>query len=234
MAGNKYLSRNKAYAKEEPNRDAKKVYIVCEGSKDEPAYFNYFNGLSSNINIITIPSEGGKTNPISLLRNIEEKIKKGDVLFEMQYEDQIWFVIDTDQWLDHGHIANLRQEVIIKNNEVRAGHTDYPNSFFIAQSNPSFEVWLYYHFNEAKPRIEEVDSYDSFKAFVNNKIKGGFDFRKYPVKIQGAIQNAQQNFEADIDNYPNQFSTEVFRLGQIIVAFTKHKLDQIRSQNESS
>ena len=51
----RYLSRNKIYEKVETKIDAKKVYIFCEGEETEVKYFKYFQGLSSNIDIIPIP-----------------------------------------------------------------------------------------------------------------------------------------------------------------------------------
>ena len=51
------IIRRKEYAKREPSRDAHKIYIVCEGKGTEPAYFSFFEGLSSNLQLITIPPE---------------------------------------------------------------------------------------------------------------------------------------------------------------------------------
>ena len=48
-----YLTRNKLYQRKAPSREAKKVYIFCEGDR-EVSYFNYFSGISSNIDIIPI------------------------------------------------------------------------------------------------------------------------------------------------------------------------------------
>ena len=61
-----YLSRNKVYEKIEPNKEAKKVYIICEGQEKEYRYFRYFKGFSSNIDIVPIPSENGQSDPIKL------------------------------------------------------------------------------------------------------------------------------------------------------------------------
>ena len=38
----KYLSRNKVYKKIEQFKNAKKIYIFCEGEKKEIDYFKYF------------------------------------------------------------------------------------------------------------------------------------------------------------------------------------------------
>ena len=46
------IVRRKEYAKREPSRDAHKIYIVCEGKGTEPAYFSFFEGLSSNLQLL--------------------------------------------------------------------------------------------------------------------------------------------------------------------------------------
>ena len=57
----------------------------------------------------------------------------------------------------------------------------------MAQSNPSFEIWLYYHIYDSKPTDEEVEKVHSFKEYVNSKISGGFNFQIHPVFLEDAI-----------------------------------------------
>lgn len=95
----------------------------------------------------------------------------------------------------------------------------------IAQSNPSFEIWLYYHFNSNKPNNNEVNACASFKEFVALKINGGFDSRCMPLEIQQATLNAERNFESE-NGQPKIYSTEVFNLARQIICFTKAQLDQ--------
>ena len=64
---NKYLIRPKRYERLEPSRDSRKIYICCEGNRREYDYFRFFRGLSSNVNIIAIPSKDGKTDPKKLM-----------------------------------------------------------------------------------------------------------------------------------------------------------------------
>ena len=97
--------------------------------------------------------------------------------------------------------------------------------WFVAQSNPSFEIWLYYHFYDEKPNNEEVAASVSFKEYVNTKIKGGFDNRSMPLEIQQATLNAEKNFELENDQ-PKIYSTEVFFLAKQLIYFTKAQLDQ--------
>jgi hypothetical protein len=60
-----------------------------------------------------------------------------------ELEDEIWYVIDTDRWNEGDKINALKTYVEERNKEYKGR--------FVVQSNPSFELWLYYHFNSEKP-----------------------------------------------------------------------------------
>ncbi|KAA6342826.1 hypothetical protein EZS27_009439 [termite gut metagenome] len=126
-------------------------------------------------------------------------------------------VIDTDRWNEGDKIENLKSYCKSKN-------IDY-NGWFVAQSNPCFEVWQYYHFHDKKPDTLEVNNCESFKDFVNKKIPGGFDNRKMPIEIQKAIINSENNFELE-NEQPKIYSTEVFRLAKLIVSFTQEQINK--------
>ena len=64
-----YLSRNKIYNKVALAKDAKKIYIFCEGKEREVTYFKYFKGISTNIDIIPIPPVEGQSDPEKLKQN---------------------------------------------------------------------------------------------------------------------------------------------------------------------
>ena len=67
------IQRRREYGKQEPTRDAHKIYIVCEGKGTEPAYFAFFEGLSSNLEVITIPPKEG-TDPLKLMERAKQDL----------------------------------------------------------------------------------------------------------------------------------------------------------------
>ena len=217
----KYLSRNKIYKKIEPFKNAKKIYIFCEGERREIDYFKYFQGFASNIDIIPIPNDNGKSDPIKLKENAEvlfygNSPTKPIYNLSTELKDEVWFVIDTDRWNEGDKINFLKKFTEEKNKNY--------HGWFVVQSNPSFEIWLYYHFYSEKPQIDEVYDFASFKEFVASKIKGGFDNRSMPLEIQKATLIAEENFE-NSNGQPALFSTEVFKLAKQIIRFTKAQLD---------
>ena len=214
---NKYLVRSRRYERQEPLRDSRKIYIYCEGNKREFDYFRFFCGLSSNVNIIPIPSKDGKTDPEKLMEAAQEEFGiNSDVspkfTLDVSQQDNVWFVIDTDSW--GSKITDLR-------NFCKSQNAGLDNeAWYVSQSNPSFEIWLFYHKFSEKPVKNDVDKYSSIKEFVDAQIPGGFDSRKHPAMIEVAIQNAKATYEEE-NQVLKLYSTEVFKLGQVILPFVK-------------
>lgn len=214
---NKYLVRPRRYERREPSRDSSKIYIYCEGNVREYDYFKFFCGLSSNVNIIPIKSKNGKTDPVKLMEAAQDDFclnvdGSPKYILDCQQHDCVWFVIDTDQW--GSKITELRDFCKAQNIELDN------ETWFVSQSNPSFEIWLYYHSFSGKPLKEDVDKYSSIKEFVDARIPGGFDSRKHPAKIETAIRNASATYEEE-NCAPMLYSTEVFKLGKVILPFVK-------------
>lgn len=227
------ILRRRDYGKREPSRDAHKIHIVCEGKGTEPNYFAFFEGLSSNLEVITIPPVEG-TDPLKLMERAKQVLIGEEREYTVEYEhgDTVWFVIDTDAWEKEGKIAPLRAFCSHQNEaipEMLDEVKDY-QAWNVAQSNPCFEIWLYYHFYENIPNIDEVEECASFKEFVFNNISGGFDFTKDPVRLEDAIANAEKCFGRDEKGQLQQFSSELFTLGREIDSFVKSDLKKLRNK----
>ena len=146
-----------------------------------------------------------------LKENSEKKLdyKEGDL---------IWFVIDTDNWEKDGKIATLREFCTHQNHDKKY------IVWNVAQSNPCFEIWLYYHIFNAPPLQSEVGKFRSMKDFVDANIKGGFNSRIHPTFIDSAIKNSRFNYKTDKSGCPTLFATEVFKLGDIIWKYAKNEI----------
>lgn len=202
------MINQRLYTKKAAFRDAKLLVIICGDSKKEPGYFEFFNGISSRIKVRPVPSEGGKSAPNHLLNKAEEESLKPD----FRKTDEIWFVIDTDRW--RKHINTLRDVCAKKQN------------WEVAQSNPCFEVWLYFHFKKNLPDIAVVKNCQQWKTLVNNIKKGGFDPAVHPLKIKNAISDSEKNYK-ETGYFPSIGSTQVFRLGKKMMPFIEKELREI-------
>lgn len=211
------LTRNKISQKLDVGKDVKKIFIFCEGDT-EVNYFNYFKGFSSNIDIVPIANTDGKSDPKKLkedavLKLFGNEFEKPKLNFSKDFGDEVWFVIDTDHWNQGNKIEDLRTNCALQ------------TKWSVVQSNPCFELWLFYHFEKLKQIEEEISKFFSFKDFLNHKIKGGFNKWKHPIFIQDAILNSEKNFETN-GNQPALLSTEVFLLAKSILPFIKDNIDK--------
>lgn len=217
----RYLRRNKEYTKIEPTKDAKKIYIFCEGARREVDYFKYFQGFSSVIELTPIPCQHGKSDPVKLMERAVTLFdsKPPQYTLSEEYGDEVWFVIDTDEWHDKGYITILLNFCDQKNTSERP-------VWNICQSNPSFEIWLYYHFHDYKPDSEEIAQAASFKDFVGNKIEGGFDSTRMPCLLGEANENSFKNY-IEQNQQPIYLTTAVHKLGLVIYPYVKDQLNII-------
>lgn len=225
------ITRDRIYGKREPSKDAHKIYVICEGEHDEPRYFSFFEGLSSNLNVITIPSEEGKTDPKKLSELATSLFDPEIGRFSLDYTqgDRVWFVVDTDTWEEEGKIAQLRTFCTDKNDEIFQPQTEVKaySVWNVAQSNPSFEIWLYYHFYSVVPATEEVEKTASFKHYVNGKINGGFNYSSDPVRLKDAIDNAEANYAVTDEGLLALYATELPVLGREINGFVAAELAKL-------
>lgn len=228
------ITRRKYYTKKAPSRDSHKIYIICEGTGTEPDYFSFFEGLSSNLQIITIPPGKG-TDPIKLMELAQTLFLGDDRNYTVDYlqNDRVWFIIDTDSWGKEGKIKPLREFCSNQNSDITKQFNEVKpySAWNVAQSNPSFEIWLYYHFYKDKPIDSDVEQYTTFKEFINNLISGGYNYTLDQVRLPDAIKNAENNYSMEDDShYPDLYSTEVYLLGKEIYPFIKNELDKLKNK----
>jgi len=209
------IPRNRLYKKSEPSRDSKCIYIYCEGKKREYHYFNYFRFLNSRINVVIYKLESSDNNsPLGLYEIARKELIKsgseGTPKYDFQDDDEVWFVIDKDRWTS---IEELKEK--IKNHQ----------NWNIAQSNPCFEVWLYYHLYKDMPNLEDIQECRSWKKYLNECIPGGFNSRKHSVYIKNAINNAKNSYR---DNSEGLLigCTQVFKPAEIIYNFVKNEINE--------
>lgn len=200
------LLNKRNFQKHKPWRDAAIFIIICEGSNKEPDYFDFFDRLSSKIKVKTVPSLDGKSSPNHLIGNAINEVKRlnsDEGLYEL------WFIIDVDKWLEHGHIHQLQKECQTK------------KEWAVAISNPCFEVWLNAHFTHKQPD-SAVKHCKTWKKFVHHQ-HGGFDHTKHPTLLPKAIKNSKNVFK-ESGYIPNIGCTQVYRVGEKILKLTKSTL----------
>lgn len=197
------------YEKKAPFRDAFYFIIVCEGTNREPEYFRFFDGMSSRVKIVPVASTIG-SSPRLLIDVAIEKEKELEVNID---KDRVWFVIDTDRWRNQLH--EIRQEC------------DERINWKVAQSNPCFEVWLYFHAKAQLPGLENMEKCSAWKPYLPKVIKGGFTPVTHPIAIEFAIANSKSVYQST-GYFPNLGNTQMWQLAEELLPLIKKELDVLK------
>jgi hypothetical protein len=181
---------NRLFERVAPSREAKNIYIFCEGAKREYNYFLFFRERDSRINIEIYKLDSKEDNsPLGLLKIAEKCIVKTAKNPNPKYNfiegDEVWIVLDIDK--DKNDSREAQIEFVKKECKRK-------NNWFLTRSNPCFEVWLYYHLFSERPMLNEAEKCPAWKKYVNESVIGGFDPRKHPIFIETASRNAANNF----------------------------------------
>ena len=194
--------KNRPYKKGEPFRDASLFVIVAEGEREDK-YFRYFEDKSQRIKIEIVRREPGKSAPKHFLERIETFINENN--WDPADKDELWIVLDVDKW---------PKKII---HELVQYCTDTPN-WFIAISNPCFEVWLHYHHNASLE--DKGQRCQDLKKGLEKHLAGNFPKNTCEL-ISTACKNAKKADKTPKSDHPNPNETKVYKLGEKIVKSLK-------------
>ncbi len=113
----------------------KRFFLSTEGAETEPAYFARLATLIGRQYLeLKILQDRNKTSPKYVLRRLQQ-------CKSLRAGDELWCVIDRDQWQDSDIQAILNWIADNANTAIPRG---------LALSSPKFELWLLAHFEELK------------------------------------------------------------------------------------
>jgi len=200
-------------------REAEKMFVLSyEGKVSEKKYFEdfrkseFFND-SGLIEVISLkrPTNRG-SDPISVKKLLQEAKKE----YRFKDTDEFWLIIDRDDW----------EEIHNHNFDKLADDCKKENNFFLAMSNPCFEIWLILHLKnmnefdeEEKRRImanEKISNSKNYIDTVLSEIQGrGYNKRPNPSIFlpltKTAISRAKELDDKNQD-YPKQLGTHIYKL----------------------
>lgn len=190
--------QNRAYKRGEPHRDYTLFVIVCEGEVREKTYFEHFNEFrSQRVKVRTLPPVGHKSSPKDVL---DRAVKYVDE-FDLKDTDQLWMVMDTDRW----EFADL---------QIINEQCEQNENWFLAISNPCFEIWLHAHVQDLADMTEQTCQ--TLKSTLHTKLSGGYNVKLFMRNLSKAIERA-----ALVDNaahfIPSPMTTQVHRLAKELI-----------------
>jgi hypothetical protein len=186
--------KNRGYKRGEPFRDSTLFVLACEGAVREREYFELLGEKSSRIRFKVLRQDGKHRSAPKWVLDCAAKYSTEIGLLN---DDQLWIIMDTDRWPDeqlHGiHSACEGTE-----------------NWYLALSNPCFEVWLYMHIDEIQTSTSI--SCGDLKKELASKSKGGYNKHEYVDKIRIAHERAMAS-DKDPDHFiPSTMSTKIYRL----------------------
>lgn len=147
----------------------KKMLIVCEGAKTEPAYFNSFRVAKQVCDI-----QGIGDNTLSLVKHARDMYNKSN-----EY-NEVWCVFDKDSFPERNVNAALKLADDL--------------GFKCAFSNESFELWYILHFCYLDTKITRGDYCQKLSEYLNFRYKKN-DSNMYEILKnlqQTAIKNSKK------------------------------------------
>lgn len=204
--------------------EAEKLFVLSyEGKVSEKKYFEdlrhseLFNN-SGLIETISLQRENNRgSDPLS----VNKLLKEAKDQFNFKKTDEFWLIIDRDHW-ETVHHHSFDQLV----KECRA-----ENNFYLALSNPCFEIWLLLHLmplssfsEEEREKLLINERVSRSKTYIK-KILGDLTPHGYNLKpnpgvfmplVYVAIANAKA-IDAEGESYPRGLGTHVYKLVEKLI-----------------
>src|SRR5215471_16022645 len=153
----------------------KKFFIIAtEGALTEKIYFDEFKPpREAAFQIKVLENKKHKTRP----KQVFERLVSYSAEFALASDDELWLVIDRDSWAEN-ELDEVAQLIGKRSN------------FYLALSNPSFELWLFLHFAENRPFNYRHQILPELKRLFGAYEKGDYDASKCVQFVQKAIERA--------------------------------------------
>lgn len=193
--GGRSLRRDGRSSKE-PN---KRILILCEGKNTEPHYFLTLV-KSKRTTTIELEVDPNRGVPTTLVKRAIERKKLSDRRGGDPRDkfDQIWCVFDVDE---HPNLSETLQ--LAKANEI-----------CVALSNPCFEIWVLWHFQDHTRYDHRDDILQHCKGHIPNyNKKVSYDALKdrYEDALRRA-KNVEAKHQGDGNEITANPSTSVYKL----------------------
>lgn len=193
-------------------RDVKKIFVIAtEGEKTEPVYFNDLKALHRNplVYVTVLKRQNSASSPNHVIR----ELNRFKSLYELKPKDELWIVVDRDNW-GYRNLSTTARQCLQK-------------KYNLAVSNPCFEVWLLLHLRDiskCSPQkimaLSENTTRDlekeirSICGFYN---KSNPDTSKFLPHVKIAIRRAKKLDINPSHRWPNSIGTTVYRLAEKII-----------------
>ena len=192
-----------SYARKSQKRIPRRIYIFTEGSKTEPKYFREFIQYYkiSQAQVKVIGRETTASSPKSVIEAMDYYKKSNPVKTK---NDIYCMVIDTDRWG-----KNLKEAV----------DDAHQRRYFVALSNPCFEIRLLMHFQDTNTILNNANLLMT-KTEINTQIHSypitGNNEIDYFPRTDSAVETAEKLDPKPQQRLLEQIGSRVYSLMKIL------------------
>ena len=197
--------------KREAREPLSTLYIVCEGKKTEPLYFENYRTRLNNVKIRTVTCSS--KDAIGIVDFAITKINRGD--FSVAGNDEVVCVFDCDKNED---------DVLAK-----AFKNARENKIKMCLSNPFFELWFILHHEYDNQPFTKEKLESRLEKHVPNYRKNKDYYGELLSKRDDAIKNAEKlnNYhsskDVSLESVKSNPSTQVHEVIALIRGFNSQK-----------
>jgi len=181
-------------------RDDRLFVIATEDTHAPDQYFRTFR--NPRIKVQVLPTEGGLSAPEHVLQRLDAFHQE----YELQEDDELWLMLDTDHWAEPNHIANL---IEVCTQALKKG-------FHLAHSNPCFGIWLLFHvedLNASEQFSRCQDVVQRLKDTLGGYSKRSIDCERFSRDAAAiAVERARKLDESPGDRWPKKTGSHVYRV----------------------
>ncbi|MFI0801371.1 RloB-like protein [Amycolatopsis lurida] len=162
---------------------------MCEGKKTEHQYFSRIAAFfrASSVNVATCDIEGMGKDPVSVVKRAIEKRDKAAKNVDEKYS-QVWCVVDVDEH------KNLEDALLLAKQ----------NRIGVVVSNPCFEIWALWHYEDHNAHITTKAVQRKLKRWIpeyDKDLPGNFPYANCDEAKKRAVAR-QKNTEGSISQNP--------------------------------
>lgn len=180
------------------------LFVICsEGKNTEPQYFGLPFFKSWSRQVMAFPSPTGSSPD-----KVKEAMNKWINRNTLQPKDELWLVVDVDQWTN--------EQLLDLFTWVRGASAGVVRG--VAVSNPKFEYWLLLHFEENPPSTARAccDRLEQYLPGYDKSIPVG---KFTPENVRLAIKRARTGDVPPAIDFPREIGkTTVYKLAERLLS----------------
>jgi hypothetical protein len=181
--------------------DTRLIIIATEGRKTEKQYFESELFGNVRVHVKVLESIDNKSAPNHVLRRLKDFATQ----YELQSEDQLWLMVDRDNWPD-----KLLSDICSQ--AIRGKH-----KALLAISNPCFELWLYLHhadWTHGKVSSKMIETH--LRKLLRGYTKTRLRIEQFTGSMETAVNRAASMDSEPDRRWPANPGTHVYKVVRAI------------------